>query len=108
MDLLAWKACYHRGSRRFVSVTITKEGNLVANVRQYAMLRERQDADCQEFQPEGTLLQQTATWVGSPADPPAGADEMEVEEQRREAALAARRRAALPAQVSAIEIDHAR
>ena len=42
-DNLTWKACDHRGRRRFVSVK-TKQGNLVANVGQYAMLRERQDA----------------------------------------------------------------
>ena len=41
IDLLAWKACDHR---RFASVK-AKEGNLVANVRQCTMLRERQDAD---------------------------------------------------------------
>ena len=39
--------------------------------------------------------------------PRAGVDEMEVEERRPEAALTGRRRAARPAQTSAMEIDHA-
>ena len=78
-DLLAWEACDHRGHRKFVSVT-TKEGNLVGNVRQYAILRERQGADYHEFQPEGTPLQQTPTWPGPPTDPPAEKNEMEVED----------------------------
>ena len=66
IDLLAWKACDHR---RFASVK-AKEGNLVANVRQCAMLRERQDADFRESQP--------------PKDPPAGVEEMEASDQQCE------------------------
>ena len=57
---------------------------------------------------EGTLLQQTATWPGPPADPPTGVGEMEVKGQRREAAPAARRRTTRPAQWSAMGTDDAR
>ena len=78
------------GTEGFVSVK-TKEGNQVANVRQYALLRERQDADYREFQ--------------QPEEPADGVDEME--EQRREAASTARKEATRPAQGSAMEIDHA-
>ena len=38
-----WKACAYEGRRWFVSIR-TKEGNLVANVRQYAVLWATQDA----------------------------------------------------------------
>ena len=91
-------ACDHRGRIMFVSVK-TKEGNLVAHVRQHAMLREsglpgvptRSDS----FATHGP---------GPPVDPPDGVEEMEIEKQRREAAPAARRR--VP-QRSAMVIDHA-
>ena len=54
-----------------------------------------------------TPLQQIATWPAPPAHPPAEATETEVEEQRREAALATRR-VRRPAQWSAMETDDAR
>ena len=104
IGILAWSVCDHEGRRRLVTRK-GKETTLVAIVKQYAMLRERQHADYQEFQPGGTRLQQTTTWLGPPTDPPAGVHEMEVKEQRREAAPTARRRATQLAQGSTMEID---
>ena len=46
-DALAWKACDHEGRRRFAAIR-TREGTLVADVRQYAMLGRSQDAECQD------------------------------------------------------------
>ena len=57
--------------------------------------------------PEVTPLQQTATWPGPPVDPPE-VNDMEVDEQRREAVPQTRRRATRPAQGSTNEIDGAR
>ena len=46
IGVLAWKACDHEGRRRAMR---TREGTLVANVGQYAMLRGRQDAEYLEL-----------------------------------------------------------
>ena len=48
MDELAKKACDQEGRRKFVFIK-TKEGNLVADVKRYAIYRARIDADCQEL-----------------------------------------------------------
>ena len=44
IDHFSKKAWDHEGRRRFVFIK-TKEGNLVADVRQHAILRQRQDTD---------------------------------------------------------------
>ena len=46
IDILGWKATDHAGRRRFAARK-TRGGNQVANVRQYAMLRGRRDAEYQ-------------------------------------------------------------
>ena len=48
IDALAWKVCDHEERRRFVAIR-TGEGTLVADVRQYAMLRRKQDAEYEEL-----------------------------------------------------------
>ena len=54
--------------------------------------------------PAGTLSQLSATWPCHRVDPPE-VNDMEVDEQRREAAPETRRRATRPAQGSAMAID---
>ena len=47
IGVLAWSACDHEGSR-LVAVE-TKETTLVANVKQYGMMRPRQEEEYQEL-----------------------------------------------------------